>query len=456
VRPLARSTSIAAIAAVGGFLFGFDTAVINGTVGALTERFHATSVEIGLTVSAALIGCAAGAWAAGWLANRFGRTRTMAIAAAVFIVSGVLSGGADSLRSLGVWRLLGGVAIGMASVIGPAYIAEIAPARLRGRLGSLQQLAIVVGIFASLLGDYLLARRAGSAGEALAFGLPAWRYMFWSEVPPAVFYGIGALRIPESPRWLVAQGRDEAAAGVLRDLGEDAGTKIPEIRATLLRERPSRLGDLVGTAAGLKPIVWVGLALATLQQFVGINVIFYYSSVLWQAAGFSEHDALAITVITSVTNIVTTFIAIATIDRMGRRPLLIVGSVGMTLALGVLGALFSHAVVDPQGRLSLEGPAGPAALVAANVFVFCFGFSWGPVVWVLLGEMFENRIRAHALALATAAQWLANFAVSFTFPMLQKAGLGFAYGLYACAAAVSIVVVVRWVPETRGRELEEM
>ena len=455
--PAARSALIAAAAAIGGFLFGFDTAVINGTVAALTQEFHASEVAIGLTVSAALIGCATGAYVAGSAADRYGRTRTMAMTALVFVVSGVLSGAAVSLVDLALYRLLGGLAIGAASVIAPAYIAEIAPAKLRGRLGSLQQLAIVVGIFAALLGDYALARLAGSASQPLAFGLPAWRWMFWTEVLPAVLYGIAAFVIPESPRWLVAQGREQEARAVLGYLGEDPDTKLPEIRETIEQQHVPRLRDLRGPGfAGVMRIVWIGLAIAVLQQLVGINVIFYYSSILWQSVGFSEHDALFVTVITSVTNIVTTFIAIASVDRFGRRPLLLVGSVGMALSLGAMAVLFSRAVVDPTGALLLDRTSGVAALVAANVFVFCFGFSWGPVVWVLLGEMFPNRIRAKALAIGASAQWVANFLVTATFPALQKLGLGLAYGTYAVAAVVSAIVVARWVPETRGKELEEM
>jgi sugar porter (SP) family MFS transporter len=450
-----RSTAIAATAALGGFLFGFDTAVINGAVGALATEFRAGQFAIGLTVSSALIGCALGAYVAGGFADRYGRTRTMMLAAAIFVVSGVLSGAAFSLTDLSIWRFLGGLAIGVASVIAPTYIAEIAPARMRGRLGSLQQLAIVTGIFAALLGDFALARVAGSATRPLAFGLPAWRWMFWTEVLPALAYGIGAFFLPESPRWLMAKSRDEDARAVLLSIGEDAAVKLVEIRATIEKEHVARLRDLRGPVFGLQGIVWVGLALAVLQQLVGINVIFYYSSVLWQTVGFSEHDALLVTVITSVTNVVTTFIAIASVDRFGRRPLLVLGSLGMTLSLGLMAFLFGRAVVDAAG-IHLDHASGVAALIAANVFVFCFGFSWGPVVWVLLGEMFNNRIRAKALALATAAQWIANFAVSVSFPWLQKAGLGIAYGIYAIAAAVSLVVVLKWVKETRGKELEEM
>jgi SP family sugar:H+ symporter-like MFS transporter len=221
------------------------------------------------------------------------------------------------------------------------------------------------------------------------------------------------------------------------------------------RERRPRLRDLRGGAFGLLPIVWVGIGLSILQQFVGINVIFYYSTVLWSAVGFSEQSSLAITVITSVVNIATTFVAIALVDRVGRRPLLLVGSLGMSITLAALAVLFGTAPLI-NGQPTLHGAAGPIALLAANLFVVFFGFSWGPVVWVLLGEMFPNRIRAIALSVAAAAQWLANFVISTTFPSLQQAGLGLAYGIYATFAVISVFFVLRFVRETRGTVLEAM
>jgi SP family sugar:H+ symporter-like MFS transporter len=358
------------------------------------------------------------------------------------------------------WRALGGIAVGMASVIAPAYIAEVAPAHLRGRLGSLQQLAIVVGIFAALLCDYFIALGAGGSAEGpFWFGARAWRWMFWSEIPPAVLYGVAALMIPESPRYLVAQGRHREAANVPAKVeGGDVDSKVEDIRQTVLTERKPQFSDLLSRRGGLLPIVWIGMALSILQQFVGINVIFYYSSVLWRAVGFSERNSLLITVITSVVNIVTTFVAIATVDKFGRKPLLLLGSIGMTVTLGTLAVVFGNAAIDPAtGNPTLPGVAGIIALVAANLYVVFFGFSWGPIVWVLLGEMFNNKIRAAALSVAAGIQWIANFAVSTTFPPLLKTfGLGAAYGLYTIAAAISIFFVAFLVRETKGKELEEM
>ncbi len=453
----ARTVLVTATAALGGFLFGFDTAVINGAVAAVGQQFSAPPFVLGFAVASALLGCAVGAWYAGGLADRYGRIRVMVLASVLFTVSALGSGLAFTIWDLSFWRIVGGLGVGAASVIAPAYIAEISPARMRGRLGSLQQLAIVTGIFIALLVDYALVVLSGSATAPLWFGLETWRWMFLSEMLPAVAYGVLALTIPESPRYLVARQDLVQAAHVLRRfVGGDVDERIREIGRTLAgRSERGGFATILGPRAGLLPIVWVGIALSVFQQFTGINVIFYYSTVLWQAVGFAEQDALAITVITSVTNIATTILAISLIDRVGRKPLLLVGAVGQFACLGVLAVLFGTApVVD--GQPTLAGTAGLVALVAANLYVVFFGVSWGPVVWVLLGEMFNNRIRAMALAVAAAAQWVANFVISTTFPALAAVGLGLAYGVYTFFAFVSIFFVVRFIRETKGRELEEM
>jgi sugar porter (SP) family MFS transporter len=278
-------------------------------------------------------------------------------------------------------------------------------------------------------------------------------------VVPAVVYALLALGIPESPRFLVARGRNQEAAAVLARLGaggsEGPDAKVAEIATSLQREDTPSLRDLRGPRFGLQPIVWVGILLSVFQQFVGINVIFYYSTSLWHSVGFSESDSLTITVITSVTNIVVTLIAIAFVDRVGRKPLLLGGSIGMTVTLGAMAVCFSQAVGSGDD-LVLPGAWGSVALVAANLFVVSFGVSWGPVVWVLLGEMFPNYIRAAALSVAAAAQWIANFVVSTTFPVLAATGLTLAYGIYALFALLSAWFVVRAVQETKGRELEDM
>jgi MFS transporter, SP family, sugar:H+ symporter len=445
-------------AALGGFLFGYDSAVINGAVTAIQEQFSASAAALGFAVASALLGAAVGAFFAGRVADRWGRLTAMWVAAVVFLISAVGSGFASSLWMIVVFRVIGGVGVGVASVIAPTYIAEIAPARIRGRLGSLQQLAIVTGIFLALLVDFGVAGAAGGSEKDLWLGLEAWRWMFLAMVVPAVLYGGLALTIPESPRYLVAKGRvDEASSVLRRVLGNiDLDAKVAQIKETLQTETRPGMRDLRGPRFGLMGIVWVGIGLSVFQQFVGINVIFYYSSVLWQAAGFSESDALLITVITSVVNVVTTLVAIASIDRFGRRPLLIIGSIGMALTLGTLAAVFGTATLDKAGDPVLHGVAAPIALVAANLFVFAFGMSWGPVVWVLLGESFPNRIRAAALSLAAAAQWVANWVISTSFPPLKDAGLGLAYGLYTTFAVLSLLFVLKFVRETKGVELEEM
>ena len=448
-------------AALGGFLFGYDSSVINGAVTAITAHFSASAAVLGFTVSSALLGAAAGALGAGRVADRYGRLPAMRAAAVLFLIGAVGSGLAGSLVILVVFRVIGGVAVGIASVIAPTYIAEIAPARIRGRLGSLQQLAIVTGIFLALLVDYALATAAGGAQSNLALGLPAWRWMFMAMVVPALLYGGLAFTIPESPRYLVAKRRlDEAGSVLRRVLGNiDLDAKVEQIKETLKREGRPSMRDLRGPRFGLLPIVWVGIGLSVFQQFVGINVIFYYSTVLWQAAGFSSSTSLLITVITGAVNIVTTLVAIASIDRFGRKPLLIIGSVGMAVTLGALAVVFGTAALKtgPMGPMPvLTGAAKPIALIAANVFVFAFGMSWGPVVWVLLGESFPNKIRAAALSLAAGAQWVANWVVTTSFPPLKDAGLGLAYGIYTTFAVLSLLFVLKFVRETKGVELEDM
>ncbi|WP_199423927.1 sugar porter family MFS transporter [Actinotalea solisilvae] len=451
-----RAVLLATVAALGGFLFGFDTAVINGAVTAIRDEFGMGAGLTGFAVSSALLGCAAGAWAAGRLADRQGRIKVMLLSALLFTVSAIGSGLAVGPWDLIAWRLVGGLGIGAASVIAPAYIAEISPASIRGRLGSLQQLAIVLGIFVALLTDYFLATAAGGAAEDLWLGFEAWRWMFASAAVPAVAYGVLALQIPESPRYLVSRGEDADARSVLGQiLRTGIDERLREIKRTVSTEARSSIKDLRGPVLGFLPIVWVGIALSLFQQFVGINVIFYYSSTLWRSVGFSEDDALLQTVITSVTNIVVTLVAISIIDKVGRRVLLLVGSAGMVVSLGLLAVTFATArVVD--GEPVLDGTAGVVALVAANLFVVFFGASWGPVVWVLLGEMFNNRIRASALGLAAAAQWVGNFLISTTFPALAAVGLSLAYGLYTAFALLSFFFVLRFVRETKGKELEDM
>jgi sugar porter (SP) family MFS transporter len=451
-----RAVRIASVAALGGLLFGYDSAVINGAVQAIQDDFGINNASLGFAVASALLGAAAGAMTAGRIADRLGRLSVMKIAALFFLVSAIGTGLAPNVWVVVLFRIVGGIGVGIASVIAPAYIAETSPPRIRGRLGSLQQLAIVSGIFLSLAIDYVLAHIAGGSREQLWLGLEAWRWMFLMMAVPAIAYGLLAFTIPESPRYLVATYRIPEARKVLSMLlGEkNLEITITRIQETLKAEKPPSWRDLRKPTGGLYGIVWVGVGLSVFQQFVGINVIFYYSNVLWEAVGFKESSSFTITVITSIVNILTTLIAIALIDKVGRKPLLLIGSTGMAITLATMAIIFQSAqLID--GKPHLGDVAGPIALVAANLFVVAFGMSWGPVVWVLLGEMFPNRIRAAALGLAAAAQWAANWAITVSFPQLRDV-LGVAYGFYALCAVLSFIFVWRWVEETKGKTLEDM
>ena len=452
---------ISCVATIGGFLFGFDSGVINGTVDGLKAAFGSDAAVTGFNVASMLLGCAVGAWFAGTLADRYGRRTMMLWAAVFFIISAWGSGIATSSMEFVVYRIIGGFAVGAASVMSPAYISEVAPARYRGRLATVQQIAIISGLFAAFLSNYLLAKIATSSLAPLWFGYEAWRWMFWIELAPAVLFLVALCFIPESPRYLVARGlRDRAGVVLARLYGkEEGGRKLVEIEASLAGDhhRP-RLSDLVSTATGkIRPIVWVGVGLATFQQLVGINVVFYYGAVLWQAVGFSEQDALLINVLSGALSIGACIVTVLLIDRIGRKPLLWVGSAGMALSLGLVAVAFASGSLDAAGKLQLSGNMGVLALVAANVYVIFFNVSWGPVMWVMLGEMFPNQIRGSGLAVAGLAQWSANFLITWTFPMLLAGiGLAAAYGLYAAAALVSVFFVLKFVHETKGRELEQM
>lgn len=447
---------LAIAGAVGGFLFGFDSSVVNGAVAAVSTDFSLDPASTGFAVAVALLGCAVGAFLAGRLADRFGRVPIMLVGAVLFIASAIGAALAANVGDLILWRVIGGLGIGIASVIAPAYIAEISPAAMRGRLGSLQQLAITVGIFAALLSDALFANAAGGATETLWFGLAAWRWMFLVGVIPGVVYGLIALRLPESPRYLVLTGQEDRARQVLAKYwpGQDPAIEIDAIRAAIVADTAAkRTGTLRGGRFGLKPIVWIGIILSVFQQFVGINVIFYYSTELWSSVGFPTSASFAISVATGLLNIVVTLVAISLVDRVGRRPLLLTGSAVMALSLGTMALAFSQATPTATGP-DLTGAWGPIALVAANLFVIGFGASWGPLVWVLLGEIFPNSIRARALGVAAAAQWIANFIVTVTFPSLSAASLPLTYGLYATFAALSFWFVLKVIPETKGTSLE--
>ena len=456
--PITRVVLVAATAALGGFLFGFDTAVINGAVSAIGEQFDTGPFLLGFAVASALIGCAIGAWFAGRIADRYGRIRVMLIAAVAVhrqrdrlrvrvqrLGPVVLARRGRPRRGRGIRdrpRLhRRGLAAGLSR---PPRLTSAA----RDRLGHLRRAA-------QRRGDRRGSRHRDGAVAAGAGGLAV-------DVPGRGRARAGLRRhgadhprvaaVPHRARRDVARPR--------RCSRRYVGGNVEKVSTDILKtvegksDRP-RFAILRRGKFGLLPIVWIGIGLSVLQQFTGINVIFYYSTTLWQAVGFTEQDSLTITVITSVTNILTTIVAIMLIDKVGRKPLLLVGAIGQFVCLAVLTLMFATATVV-DGEPVLEGSAGTIALVAANLYVVFFGATWGPVVWVLLGEMFSNKIRAVALSVAASAQWAANFVISTTFPALAAVGLGLAYGVYTFFAFVAIFFVIKFVKETKGRTLESM
>ncbi|MFT4227142.1 sugar porter family MFS transporter [Micropruina sp.] len=453
---------ISAAAAVGGFLFGFDTAVINGAVDALSGTkagFDLTPTLTGIAVSSALLGCTLGAMFAGRAADKFGRIKVMVVAAILFALSSVLSGFAFGVWDLILWRVVAGLGVGIASVVVPAYIAEVSPSSARGRLGSLQQLAIAFGIFGAFLSNLALASAAGTPEDPLWFGAAAWRWMLVAGVVPSIAYGVMALRLPESPRYLVTVGRvDEAQRILAENVGDpEPAETVREIRASLNHDHQPRFADLRSATGGLKPVVWVGILIALFQQTTGINIILYYGSTLWSLVGFSGGLSLAIPVGTSILGIVMTLVAIAVVDKAGRRPLLLIGSAGMAISLALVAVAFANGTPAADGSSHLPFGWAMTGLIAAHTFYIFFCATWGPVMWVMLGEIFPNQIRGAGMALATGVNWIANFLVAFTFPIfIAGIGLSTTYALYAILTALSFFFVLRRVPETKGRKLEDM
>ncbi|MEW2522354.1 sugar porter family MFS transporter [Actinacidiphila alni] len=445
---------ITAAAAMGGFLFGYDSSVINGAVEAIRDKYDIGSGTLAQVIAIALIGCAIGAATAGRIADRIGRIRCMQIASVLFTISAVGSALPFALWDLAMWRIIGGFAIGMASVIGPAYIAEVSPPAYRGRLASFQQAAIVLGIAVSQLVNYAILKGADDDQRGKIIGLEAWQVMLGVMVVPAVIYGLLSFAIPESPRYLISVNREADAKAVLADVegaDTDLDARVAEIEQAMRREHKSTFGDLLGTRWGFLPIVWIGIGLSVFQQLVGINVAFYYSSTLWQSVGIDPSSSFFYSFTTSIVNIIGTVIAMIFVDRIGRRPLALIGSSGMAVSLALEAWAFSSKSGD-----TLPNAQGTVALVAAHCFVLFFALSWGVVVWVFLGEMFPNKIRAAALGVAASAQWIANWAITASFPTLADWNLSGTYVIYTCFAALSIPFVLLFVKETKGKKLEDM
>jgi MFS transporter, SP family, sugar:H+ symporter len=460
-RPLAYLVFVCFVATLAGFLFGFDASVINGTVAALSKEFGSSSVGTGLSVASVLIGSAFGALLAGQYAERVGRKPLMLATAVLFAVGAIGAGASHSAEVFFVFRLVGGFGVGAASVVAPAYIAEVSPAEIRGRMTTMQQLAIVVGLQCAFLSNYLIAHAAGSAGAPWLLGIHAWRWMYWVQLVPSLLYLVSSLALPESPRYLVAKGREADARQMMRRLwgpSADLDATIAEIRQTVsTRERPLSTKLRRAGTRTFMPIVWLGIALAFFQQASGINAVMYFGEYLWAAAGFSEQNGLLINVTLGAVLVVSSLVSTVLVDRIGRRPLLLAGSAVMSVTLLTLTAVFMFSARDAHDVLIMTSTEAQITLVAEHLFIFAFGMSWGPVVWVLLGEMFPNRIRAPALALGAGTQWVTAFAVTTSFaPLLSTVGLRGIFVIYTLASLAAYWTVFRYVKETNGVALEDM
>lgn len=453
---------ISTIAALGGFLFGFDTAVISGTIESIRSEefgFGLSSSELGFAVASVLVGSAIGAWYAGVAAMRFGRVKVMLIASLLFSISAIGSALAFNLWDFSFWRLVGGLGVGIAAVIAPAYIAEVSPTHLRGRLGSLQQLAIAIGLLVSFISNYILANLNGSPNATLWGGLLAWRWMLLVELFPAILYGVMALKLPESPRYLVSKNRLNEAKSVLVEYTaeKDPDTKLVQIQKSLgdLNEVIS-VKNVLSPKTGFVPVVWVGICFAFVAQFTGINIILYYASSLWSAVGFSQSLSFAVPIGTTIIGVLMTIVGMLFIDKLGRRKLLLIGSIGMGVSLWITGFIFMNASQGESG-LVLSPTLSWSALISAHIFYIFFCCTWGPALWVVLGEIFPNKIRTTGLGIATCANWIGNVIVTWTFPpMLQHFGLAPTYLFYGVCCIGSFFMVKYLIPETGNKELEDM
>jgi sugar porter (SP) family MFS transporter len=447
--------TISLVAAMGGLLFGYDWVVVGGARPFFEKYFHlASEAQVGWANSCALLGCLAGSVLTGALSDRVGRKALLWLSALLFAVSSVLTGWADTFHAFVTWRILGGVAIGMASNLSPMYIAEVAPAHLRGRLVAVNQLTIVIGILAAQIVNWWIAVKI-PMGEAVAVESArqawneaiGWRWMFTAVTVPSVLFFVGALLVPESPRWLVKSGQVERGRRVLARIGGDqyADAAVRDIGETLTAEAGTRpgLGELL--APGVRRILLVGMALAVLQQWSGINSIFNYAEQIYRSAGYGISDIMFNIVVTGAINLVFTLVAIGTVDRLGRRTLMLIGCAGIGVSHLLLGAAYA------------VGMRGVTVLVFTLCSLGCYALSLAPVTWVLIAEIFPNRVRGAAISVAVSALWVACFVLTFAFPLLQG-GLGMAktFWLYAVICFAGFVFVWREVPETRGRSLEQI
>jgi len=427
---------ISVVAALGGLLFGFDTAVISGTINFIQPYFALSEAGLGWTVSSLLFGCIAGVFLAGKAGDHFGRKKVLMLAALLFFVSAVGSASAHELFYFIVARVLGGLAVGIASILSPMYIAEIAPAKYRGSLVSMNQLAIVIGILIAFFSNYLLV----DTGEN------NWRWMLLVMAAPAVFLFFSLLLVPESPRWLVARGQNEEAIKVLIKTSgaEVAHAELNEIEQTLKNQEESTLKDLL--APKIRPLLFIGIILAVFQQITGINTIMYYAPKIFATIGQSNNSALLQTILIGGTNLIFTLVAMVLIDRFGRKLLILAGSAGMALMLAGLSVLFFT-----------KQTSGVLVLVFILGYCAFFSASLGPTLWVVVAELFPNRLRSKGMSIAIVSLWIACTIVTIAFPiMLEQLSGGITFLIFAMICLANLLYVWRYVPETKGKTLEEL
>jgi SP family xylose:H+ symportor-like MFS transporter len=433
-------------AALGGLLFGYDTAVISGAIGFLRTHFGLDAAQTGWAASSALVGCIIGAAAAGEISDRLGRRMALLLAAVLYFVSAVWSALPASLTEFAIARIIGGVGVGIASIVSPLYIAEISPASMRGKLVSYNQMAIVLGILGVYFVNYYIAGLGNETWNVTS----GWRWMFASEAFPAVLFFVLMLFVPESPRYLVGHGEPERAFALLSRINgaQAAGIELEAIRETV-RGKVESAAQLL--KPGLRRVLVIGIALAILQQITGINVFMYYAPEIFKQLGSGTDTALLQTVVIGACNVAFTLVAIRTVDRIGRRPLMIIGATGMGISLTGLGFA------------AYTGTTQLWVLAFILGYIASFAMSLGPVVWVILAEIFPNRIRGRAMSVAVLILWASNYVISQTFPMINEDPWlvatfhhAFPFWLYAVFCVVLIGVMVFFVPETKGRSLEEI
>jgi len=463
---------IAIVITLGGLLFGYDTGVINGTQFFFSKYFELTGALKGFIVSSALIGALVGALFSGVLSKAIGRKSSLIISAIFFAISawgsGLPSMLPESITLLVIFRIIGGIAIGIASMNAPMYIAEIAPAKKRGNLVTFYQLAIVIGFFVVFLATYFIGNDLTEV-ENISFG---WRYMFWSELVPSFLFLILLFFVPKSPRWLMLKGKEDEAKQILTRIhGEEIANKeFVDIKKSINNIDKEEKVSIFSKS--LLPIIILGTVLSALQQFTGINAVLYYGADIFeQALGFGKDDVLLQQILLATVNLIFTFIAMFTVDKLGRKPLLIIGGFGMLIGFLMMGftLYFSdYSGVNSLGLPTISSSEGIICLIGILTFIGSFAMSMGPVVWVILSEMFPNRIRSIAMSIAVAAQWLANYFVSQIFPMLVESDVNqlqvnggtwnyaLPYFIFSIFIIVIIVFVWKLIPETKGKKLEEI